>query len=205
MKQITHYQLGLHLADQYIRSRSPIVREAFLLGCTQPDQNPFTYMKGSLRNQWLRGHNWKNSRRYIRKLIKRLENKKSLNILDFYTIGKLIHYLSDAFTFAHNDSFPGNLQDHRQYESQLHAYVLKSISNGTNPSLPKRETLFCSVRAAHQAYCRRNHNLEADAKFICNVTAAVIANLLLSYEENSSIILQMSTKKACNLKFTVIY
>ena len=180
MKQIKHYQLGLHLADQFIYDYSPIIREVFLLGCTQPDQNPFTYMKGSLRNQWLRGHNWKNSRRYIRKLIKRLESKITLNIWDFYTLGKLVHYLSDAFTFAHNDSFSGNLQDHRQYE-------METISNGATLTLPKRESLFCSVRAAHQTYCRCKHNFEADAKFICSITAAVIANLLPSCEEKSSI------------------
>ena len=90
--------------------------QAFLIGCIEPDRNPVTYLKGSIRHQWLRGHNYRNARRFMRRISVRLENKDSWNLYDYYTLGKLIHYTTDAFTYAHNDTFPTALTEHREYE-----------------------------------------------------------------------------------------
>ena len=41
-----------------------------------------------------------------------------------YLLGKLIHYIADAFTFPHNNVFKGNLVQHCKYENKLHQAYL---------------------------------------------------------------------------------
>ena len=38
---------------------------------------------------------------------------------------RLIHYTTDAFTYAHNDTFPTALSDHREYEAALQDHFLE--------------------------------------------------------------------------------
>ena len=113
MRGKSHITIGNYLIHRYMVETPQIYRTAFLFGCIEPDRNPLTYLKGSLRCQWLRGHNYRNARRYMRRISIRLENRTSWTMLDYYTLGKLIHYTTDAFTYPHNDSFTTALQDHR--------------------------------------------------------------------------------------------
>ena len=77
-------------------------RWAFLFGSFQPDCNPFTYLKGSLRAYKFRGHNYSNSQPYIAAHIERLQRRASWTMWQFYTLGKLPHYLGYAYTSAHS-------------------------------------------------------------------------------------------------------
>ena len=76
---------------------------AFLFGSFQPDCNPLTYLKGSLRAYKFRGHNYSNSQYYIQRHIRSLQRRKRWNLWQYYTLGKLTHYLADAFTVPHNE------------------------------------------------------------------------------------------------------
>ena len=71
---------------------------AFLFGSFQPDCNPFTYLKGSRRAKRLGGHNFSNSQLYIYDHIRRLQQRDRWTVWQYYTLGKLTHYLADAFT-----------------------------------------------------------------------------------------------------------
>ena len=64
---------------------------AFLFGSFQPDCNPLTYLKGSLRAYKFRGHNFSNSQAYINAHILRLQRRARWNIWQYYTLGKLTH------------------------------------------------------------------------------------------------------------------
>ena len=83
---------------------------AFLLGSFQPDCNPLTYLKGSIRARLLGGHNFTNSRPYVLTRLQRLEQKDRWNLWNYYTLGKLTHYVADAFTFPHNEHWPDSLR-----------------------------------------------------------------------------------------------
>ena len=96
---------------------------AFLFGSFQPDCNPLTYLKGSWRGQKLRGHNFSNSQLYIYTRIHRLQRRTHWTMWQYYTLGKLTHYLADAFTYPHNDHFSDSLMDHHRYESDLRLYL----------------------------------------------------------------------------------
>ena len=106
MRGKSHRCLGKYLVQHYMSDTPERYVKAFLLGCIEPDRNPATYLKGSIRCQWLRGHNYRNARRFMRAISARLERKEKLGLFDYYTLGKLIHYTTDAFTYAHNDTFP---------------------------------------------------------------------------------------------------
>jgi len=92
----SHISLGHYLIDRYFSWQPRRYRQAFLLGCIEPDRNPATYLKGSFRSQWLRGHNYRNARHFMARISSRLEKKETLNLFDYYTLGKLIHYTADA-------------------------------------------------------------------------------------------------------------
>ena len=110
MRGKSHLRIAQYLLDHYMPNIPTRYQRAFRIGCIEPDRNPATYLKGSIRCQWLRGHNYKNARRFMRTISARLEKKERFNLFDYYTMGKLIHYTTDAFTYAHNDTFPVQLK-----------------------------------------------------------------------------------------------
>ena len=79
---------------------------AFLFGSFQPDCNPLTYLKGSWRGQKLRGHNFSNSQLYIYTRIHRLQRRTHWTMWQYYTLGKLTHYLADALLTPTTTIFP---------------------------------------------------------------------------------------------------
>ena len=52
----------------------------------------------------------------------------------YYTLGKLTHYLADAFTYPHNENYPDSLLDHRRYEDGLREYL--AVYLGARPAKP---------------------------------------------------------------------
>ena len=82
MRGKSHYRLGEYLAERYMGHIPRHCVRAFLIGCVEPDRNPVTYIKGSFRHQWMRGHNYHNAKRFLSRLSRRLEQKKHLSVLD---------------------------------------------------------------------------------------------------------------------------
>ena len=87
-----------------------------------PCYNPFTYLHGSLKTEKFRGHNFDNARKCFVCLIHKIETEEMTEIKRCYLLGKLIHYVADAFTFPHNNVFKGNLVQHCKYENKLHTF-----------------------------------------------------------------------------------
>ena len=177
MRAKSHRNLGILLADRYFPGIPPLYRSAFLLGCTQPDQNPATYLKGSLRCQWLRGHNYENARRFLSRITLRLENKDRLGLWDYYTAGKLIHYTADAFTYAHNTVFQGGIPLHRAYEARLQICFLRFLEE--EPPLPASAdgTLAELIRAQHRRYLELCGKPETDCRFVFCVCCQIARHL----------------------------
>ena len=101
---------------------------AFLFGSFQPDCNPFSYLKGSLRARKFGGHNYTNSHDYIIAHIERLQRRRTAwTMWQYYTLGKLTHYLADAFTYPHNENFPDTMLDHHRYETDLRQYLAEEL------------------------------------------------------------------------------
>lgn len=178
MRGKSHTYLGQYLVQHHMSDvPKPCIR-AFLLGCIEPDRNPVTYLKGSIRCQWLRGHNYHNARRYMRKISRRLEQKKSgLNLYDFYTLGKLIHYTTDAFTYAHNDAFPTNLADHREYEAALQEHFLAYIQEDPLVNPLTARSIMDAIYRYHREYEEMDADIYTDSHFALTACCCVVALL----------------------------
>lgn len=178
MRAEGHKLLGHYLAEKYLSDAPRRYTRAFLIGCVQPDKNPTTYIKGSIRCQWLRGHNWDNAQRYIQRLSKRLERKHRLFLLDFYTLGKLMHYTTDAFTYAHNASFQENLLIHRRYERRLQSYFSRYLESQPIASGDHQGVVMDVIRENHRSYEQSPRSVHMDSLFSVSVCSTILGMLL---------------------------
>ena len=73
MQKRSHKLLAATLLENTQGFQARRFELAFLFGSFQPDCNPLTYLKGSLRAYKFRGHNYSNSQHYIYSRISRLQ------------------------------------------------------------------------------------------------------------------------------------
>lgn len=178
MKAASHRFLGEYLLSQYMPELPRHCAQAFLMGCVEPDRNPATYLKGSIRSQWLRGHNWDNAYRYMSRVSARLERKEQRRVWDYYALGKLIHYIADGFTYVHNARFENGLRDHRSYERMLQAYFLQYLNVCPEAGPARYRSAMEAVNAYHREYVRDPISVHTDASYTVTVCGTVL--LLLS-------------------------
>ena len=179
MKGKSHRLLADYLSREYLSDAPKRCARAFRLGCIQPDRNPTTYLKGSLRAQWLRGHNWGNTQRYMQRLCRRLERKRKLGIFSAYSLGKLMHYTADAFTYAHNPEFPEDLVRHNAYEQTLQHYFLRHFQELTDYVVSPAGSAMETIRIWHRRYADRDmHDIFSDASYTVAVSRSVLSQLL---------------------------
>ncbi len=179
MRRKSHQCLGRYLARHYMTDVPQVCIWAFQIGCIEPDRNPVTYLKGSLRCQWLRGHNYRNARRFMRKISQRLEQKQRLNLYDYYTLGKLIHYTTDAFTYAHNDTFPTDLVEHKIYEDSLQEHFLAFMAEDPQADTFVARSIMEAICSYHRAYERLESNIHTDSQFALTACCCVLAMLFV--------------------------
>ena len=178
MRGKSHLCLGEYLTHHYMENLPKRYKRAFLIGCIEPDRNPMTYFKGSLHFQWLRGHNYHNANRYMEKLSYRLEHKKKLHLLDYYSAGKLIHYTTDAFTYAHNDLFPTDLSVHKTYEAALQDHFLDFMTHDPKGDAAPMRSVMSTIRTHHKDYIGRPGDIHTDTRFAFSVCCSVMSILL---------------------------
>lgn len=178
MRGKSHQFLGRYLVQNYMSDAPKRYTRAFLLGCIEPDRNPATYLKGSIRSQWLRGHNYGNAKRYMYRISRRLERKERLHLLDYYTLGKLIHYTTDAFTYAHNEEFSTDLGDHMEYEKALQNHFLEYLRTDPPVDTASARSVMDAIRRYHFEYIRRDVDIQTDAKYALMACCCVLALLL---------------------------
>ncbi len=179
MRGKSHLCLGNYLIQHYMNDIPGRHKKAFLMGCIEPDRNPVTYLKGSLRHQWLRGHNYLNARRFMRHISWRLEKKEKWNLFDYYTLGKLIHYTTDAFTYAHNDMFTTDLNDHREYEISLQEHFLDYMAQDPSVDPKIARTIMEAISSYHRQYQALPRDIHTDTRFALTACCCVLAVLFV--------------------------
>lgn len=179
MRGKSHLRIAEYLVEHYLPNVSKPCQTAFRIGCIEPDRNPATYLKGSIRCQWLRGHNYLNAQRFMYSIASRLEGKEKLNLFDYYTLGKLVHYTADAFTFAHNNTFPVQLKEHKQYEDALQEHFLRFMERNPQVEVPIARTIMEAICSYHEEYERSESNIHTDSRFALNACCCVLAILFL--------------------------
>ena len=149
---------------------------AFLFGSFQPDCNPFSYLKGSFHARKFGGHNYTNSCNYIFDHIQRLQQRrKAWTMWQYYTLGKLTHYLADAFTFPHNETFPDTMLDHHRYETELRQYFSGYLCDRPLLQLKAGSPLLSALADLHEEYLASSSSLERDTSYILTATRMLMA------------------------------
>lgn len=75
-------------------------KSAFEYGCISPDVNPLTYVKG---------HTYAGTASYVRNTLSRLHGKLKSPV-DYFDLGRAIHFIGDYFTFPHTFFFMAAFQ-----------------------------------------------------------------------------------------------
>lgn len=148
---------------------------AFLFGSFQPDCNPLSYLKGSFCAHALQGHHYANSHRYLYSRITRLQQRKRWTIWQYYTLGKLTHYLADAFTYPHNDNYPDTLAQHHRYESDLRLRLARELPAALPAPETEKGDLVSALKALHQSYVSAASDLSRDVSYILLANALLMA------------------------------
>lgn len=159
MQTRDHALLGRFLLELKGARLDPVCRKLFLLGCIEPDWNPVTYVRGSLKYQMLHGHNAENARAHLMRLTAKLRKSGVRTPLQWFRFGAALHYLADSFTFAHNQIFTGGLMEHHLYEKLLHPVFTIYLQAGRRESFP-------ADKACHQRYLAEQRSYQTDCRYI---------------------------------------
>ena len=178
MKQESHRRLGRYLMGQLPLQPKRRHSTAFFIGCVEPDRNPLSYLKGSIRAKWFYGHNYQNAERWIDRTIRRLQRRRRWNLLDYYCLGKLIHYTSDAFTYVHNNCFNESLQAHRAYENDLQSLFFQRMRERREERIDRLRNLADGFRTVHAQYLAAAADVRRDCQYILDMTNRVFCQLL---------------------------
>lgn len=177
MRIRSHAAMGRFLVREYLRDLPPRYMRAFLIGCVEPDRNPATYFKGSLRSRWMCGHDYANASRFLLRLADRLEGRSHFSLWDYYSLGKLIHYTMDAFTYPHNTHFSEGLPAHRRYEIRLQIYFLAHLHRICIPRVPETLSAAELIQKKHAQYMKLPGRIETDTQYAFSVCCSLVDTL----------------------------
>lgn len=178
MQENDHLALAMELIRATPVEMPWLAKAAFLIGNLEPDLNFFTYARASLAQKTLRGHNAENSREHVLKCLNRLDHKTIWTPLDYFTLGTVVHYVADAFTFPHNGLFSGSLRAHVAYEKVLHEEFCRvREKNQTADSIPWQETAAGYYLAQHLNYAKSEKTPEDDCTNILRVCRTIYRRL----------------------------
>lgn len=194
-----HRLLGEFLASKMIKNTSTLATHLFVTGCVFPDHNPLTYLYGLYLGHPLKAHFLFLSYPKIMHLCNKLESRETLYIWDYYTLGALLHYVADAFTYPHNEHYTGTMLEHAQYEHiDLHQifepYLTADFSIGMydqNDMKPIGSTFV----ELHDSYMENAPTTLNDAEYICKACTMVCARVL--EKENVPYMMQPHQKERC--------
>lgn len=176
MRTEDHKCLGYYLLEQANEMMLNVkCKKAMVFGSIEPDLNFFTYLRGSVRKQTFKGHNYENTREYIQKLIQRIESDQCSDKKRYYHIGRLLHYTADAFTYPHNTKFTGSISDHCNYEKKLHVYMNSMLINHTfvRGEVTSEITLGKQIEKLHDKYLTETHHYVTDCNYIMKAVSLV--------------------------------
>lgn len=176
MQKRTHALLARTLLRSETGFSAKRFEMAFLFGSFSPDVNPFSYLKGSLHYHKLRGHNYTNSRAYINTKILKLQGRRRWSIWQYYTLGKLTHYLADAYTYPHNEDYPNTMLAHHNYETDLRQFMRGYLAHRTIQRQQARRDLIAALEELHEQYMETRASMYRDASYILKATGLLLAS-----------------------------
>ena len=178
MQKRSHTLLARTLMDGRSAFDRPAARLAFLFGSVEPDCNPLSYLKGSFRCRAFMGHNFANARPFIHRRILRLQRRERWNLWHYYTLGKLTHYLADAFTCPHNENYTGPQTAHHRYESDLRLLMNRQLPRLVLRPAAAPGDLSAAIDELHRQYLGRASDRQRDMGYILRANSLLLEGLL---------------------------
>jgi len=179
MQTRDHLALGYFLLDLAGSERLLKHSRAFLLGCVEPDYNPATYLRGMRTGQKFRGHHAENSFAHVSKCMAELQREGLRTSWDYFTLGTVLHYAADAFTWPHNTFWESSLAGHVAYERKLHPVFSDELLREFPDACPAEPHALAAFFAGnHQAYAAAPHEMETDSRYIIGVCGGLLLGSL---------------------------
>ncbi len=169
VRMISHVKLALHVMSRY--PFGLLGSLAYIFGNIEPDLCFTSYFFGIVPGDEGRGHSFTTALMRIA----RMENRiVSGGIVAAYTLGKITHYASDAFTYPHNTAlFKGSLKEHMVYERALDRALLPYILSAAEVEALPVDSASSLVRKLHCRYERNSPSLENDLSHILSASLAL--------------------------------
>lgn len=178
METKSHAALGRYLLERSLRAVTAAERRAFLFGCVEPDFNLATYLRGIAHDRRPRGHHYANTAPCIGRLADRLERGRAAGALYYFRLGQLMHYVTDSFTWPHNEGFTDSLRAHARYEQALQPLFCGALRSADPiPAQLVRGPLSGWLAELHRKYLEAPGSMGRDCFF--TLTAALTAALRL--------------------------
>lgn len=174
MKREEHKYLSRYLYISAERKTTRLQHLLLTFGSVAPDLSPVSYIRGFFQGNPFKSHFWCNSQKLIKRYIRQLSKKKEWHFWDYFRFGELTHYLADAFTYPHNDFYPGTMFDHLDYEEvDLHNVFAEVLDTVPSYEIEETEESFWEqVLEMHKEYEEAEHGPESDVRFIHKVNYA---------------------------------
>lgn len=175
MQKRDHKMLAELLADEMGQSVPHLYKRAFIMGSIEPDINPFTYLHGFTKGEKFHGHNYKNILSVMEKLFDSVQKEKYLGVREYYHLGKLIHYVADAFTFPHNKEFCGDLKEHCRYERALHVQFDDILQRQKVIGVSRKGIdSFRHIEILHKEYLKKAGTYDVDCRYILQASIMLL-------------------------------
>ena len=181
MRKKSHIAVAAFLSRELQLEELTKYRKSFYLGSILPDLTPSIVTEP--HQFGITFENLKTKMQEISQISDAEEQQRSL----WRSIGVILHYLADYFTFPHNDSYTGNLKDHCVYEGdlkhQMRAYVASRDARVIFEKQCRIMTesvsladLFENIEKAHREYMNQGsvHTPKDDCRWILTVCSGVL-------------------------------
>lgn len=178
MRRESHKILGEVISEELLTESNHFEKALFCLGCREPDYNYLTYIKGSIREEALHGHNYNNARNYIRRLSASLESAVFHGPLFHYNLGKLTHYILDAFTYVHNELFDGTIAEHVRYEHSMSPLFEKLLKQGYQEKIEFQESIAKTLEELHSKYLENWSDMRDDCVYSISLVREAVGLLI---------------------------
>lgn len=180
MRKKSHISLAWYLMNSQGMENLKEHKNWFYIGSILPDCVP---------SFLVRRHSYEDSfpvlEKEIKKLIGHYNPQKGINAYCSRRLGVITHYISDYFTFPHNNNYPGNLADHCSYEENLKHALRRYVhseeakkARQVNGTFKTTDDILAFVRRMHDEYMKIQSAVQRDCEYIVELCHRVVDALL---------------------------
>lgn len=180
MKTEDHFRLAIHLKNQYLKNLPALSKLAFIIGSVEPDVNLFTYLLG-WKIRFLYGHNWNNAKKYLENKLQKTAHAQKVN---WFSVGRIVHFTADAFTYTHNSYFVGGFYKHTKYEKQMHQYFIPQMTKAHPRFNNSGENLHQYILKRHNEYMWAPPSAKTDTEFILSAVNLITNHFFIKATAN---------------------